>query len=172
MESKALEVLVVTVRRKSRAGDLVPLEECCPGGAEEFAVLAAGTAAIADIHIIHEGGRAWLFSDCHMTRRYAEAAALGSSGDTLRTIAATVRADSAIYPRPTPAEIFCSRPYSLTMEAVIAAVGRMRTDVQYDDVRPTRASNGELFLFSARHLNPEQAESMAEWIAVGRSENP
>jgi hypothetical protein len=177
LDAGVIDTLVETVRRASRLGELVPLDEVWPEGEAEFKVAAAaraaaGAADTADIALIRECGKAYLFSDLHMTRRYAEAAALGASRNPLRIIAATVRSDSAIYPRPTPMETFYDRPFCLSRAEVAAAVDRMRADAQYPDIKTVRASNGAEFLFSSDHLGHDQAGSMAEWLAVEQYDNP
>jgi hypothetical protein len=58
------------------------------------------------------------------------------------------------------------------MEEIDAAIERMQGDENYEDIRLARASNGDLFLFSLKHLSRAQAEAMAEWLAVGQQENP
>lgn len=171
MDFGKLEALAEKVRGASRAGVLVRLDEVWPGGEHEFVTLPA-EARIPDIVEIREGEKTYLYSDRHMTRAYAEAAALSASGDPQRIIAATVRSDSAGYPRPTPVATFRGQPYCLSKEEVTAAVGRMRVSPQYADINQVCASDGAEFLFSSDHLSREQAASMAEWIAVGRHDNP
>ena len=43
---------------------------------------------------------------------------------------------------------------------------------EYGDIRSARASNGELYLYSAQFLTQAHAESLIEWMAVGIAENP
>ena len=172
MNTKEFQALIEAVREDSRQGELTPVaEEAFPEGEAEFIALGAEAGA-ADIISIRESGRWYLFSDRHMTRQYAEAAALGASGDSLRMIAATVRSESAIYPRPTPVETFFDRPYSLKPSDVKEAVAKMLADPGFADIKGARASNGAEFLFSSDHLDPDQAAAIAEWLAVGRFENP
>jgi hypothetical protein len=171
---EALEALADAVRRASLAGEVVELYEIWGGGEEVYSNLTAspGAADITDIQLIRDGGEIFLFSDRHMTRAYAEAAVRAATGDHPRILAETVRSDSATYPRPTPIKAFLAAPYLLPIEDVIAAAERMRMDPRYADISFTRASNGDLFLFSSNHMNRAQAESMAEWLAVGQSDNP
>jgi len=172
---EALKALADAVRQASLAGEVVGLYEIWGGGEEVYGNLTASTAAaadVADVQLIRDGGEIFLFSDRHMTRAYAEAAVRAATGDHPRILAETVRSDSATYPRPTPIKAFLAAPYLLPIEDVIAAAERMRMDPRYADISFTRASNGDLFLFSLNHMNRAQAESMAEWLAVGQSDNP
>jgi hypothetical protein len=173
-DPKSLEVLADAVRQASLAGDLMSLHDIWGGGEEEYNSLTATPAAtvLADIQVIRDGGEIYLYSDRHMTRSYAEAAVRAATGDHPRIIAETVRSDSATYPRPTPVKAFLVAPYLLSIEDVIAAAERLRADERFADICFTRASNGDLFLFSSKHLSPAQAESMAERLAVGQFENP
>jgi hypothetical protein len=170
----AVETLADAVRRASRAGEVVGLYEIWGGGEEIYERLTAAPAAakVGDIQWIRDGGEIFLFSDRHMTQAYAEAAVRAASGDHPRILAETVRSDSATYPRPTPIKAFLEAPYLLPLEDVIAAAERMRMDERYADISFTRASNGDLFLFSSNHLDRAQAEAMAEWLAVGKHDNP
>jgi hypothetical protein len=174
IDLKALEALADAVRKASLAGELMKLYEIWGGGEEEYASLTGAAAAetIADIQLIREGGEVYLFSDRHMTRAYAEAAVRAATDDHPRILAETVRSDSATYPRPTPVSTFLAAPYRLSMEEVIGAAERMRVDARYADVCFTRASNGDLFLFSSNHMSQAQADAMAEWLAVGQFNNP
>jgi hypothetical protein len=174
MNAEEFKALVEVVRKASNEGELTLAAEVCQVGEDEFAALAvtAAPGAAADIIWICEGDKSYLFSERTMTRRYAEAAALGASRDPLRMIAATVRSESATYPRPTRLETFHDRPFCLSSEEITTAVARMRADAQYADIATARASNGAEFLFSSNHLSRDQAVSMAEWLAVGQCDNP
>jgi hypothetical protein len=171
---KRLESLAERVRRESRAGELVRLDEVWNGTAEEFAALAGSPSAgmVSDLQLIREGADAFLFSNRHMTGAYAESAARAAAGDPQHMIAAAVRSDSATYPRPTPIETFHDRPYVLSREQVTEAFSRMEADAEFADIRPVQASNGNCFLFSLRHMDQAQAQAIAEWLAVQRFKNP
>lgn len=162
------------VREASKRGELSRLADVWPGTEEEFLALQheAESYGLDDIAWVRDGGDLLLYSDIYMTGRYARTAALAVSGDVLRLIAETVRSDSATYPRPTPVETFAMQPFRLSPEAVTAAVEQLAADTQYDDIQSVRASDGSLFLFSTRSLEPPHARSLAEWKAVERFENP
>lgn len=199
--------LLEQVRRASRAGNVVRLDDVCGGsvsGAAEVVSLdeaaresvsgagvqpAAGTASGAgvspaalialaerggldDLAVVQAGRRTYLYSTRHMTRQYAEMAARRAEGDIPRLIAETVRADSATYPRPTPVETFAGRPFDLTADQIAPALVHLSADAAFDDIRKLTASDGTVFLYSARHLEPAHAASLAEWLAVGRANNP
>jgi hypothetical protein len=172
MNAEEFGALVERIRGASRAGELTPVdEETCPGGEAEFAVLLDAAGA-ADICRLRESGKSFLFSERHMTRAFAEAAALGASGNPVRMIAATVRSDSATYPRPTPVETFYGHPFCLSPKEVKAAIIRMGADDHFTDIHVARASNGAEFLFSSDHMSRDQAAALSERLAVGQYDNP
>jgi hypothetical protein len=171
-EIKRLELLARTVRDASSSGEVVRLETVWNDTKEEFAAVAQGAKSLEDIQMLLQGDEAFLYSNRTMVRRYAEAAATASTRDPLRIIAETVRSDSATYPRPTPAQTFLFPPFLLALEEVKAAIEKMRWDAAYEDICCVYTSNGDLYLFSCKHLNQAQAQAMAEWIAVGQQENP
>ncbi|MDP3177569.1 MAG: hypothetical protein Q8M76_06670, partial [Spirochaetaceae bacterium] len=87
-------------------------------------------------------------------------------------VADTVRDESRIYPRPTDIRVFSEEPFSLRESAVMEIVGRLELHPEGADIRSCRASNRALYLYSSIHLDPNLAQSQAEWIEVGQKENP
>ena len=167
-----------TAAGSTGAGAEVPTDETGAGSTSGAGVSPAALIALAeggrldDLAIVSEGQRAYLYSTRYMTRQYAEAAARVAEGDIPRLIAETVRADSAMYPRPTPIAIFAEQPFGLAGDQVAMALERMLADPGFNDIRRVTASDGTVFLFSTRHLEPAHAASLAEWLAVGRANNP
>jgi hypothetical protein len=87
-------------------------------------------------------------------------------------MAEAVRRDSSTYPRPTPTAVFAEAPYGLSLEEIEAAVNHLLDDPAWEDIEAVTASDGSRFLFSSRHMDAALAASRAEWMAVGRRENP
>ena len=87
-------------------------------------------------------------------------------------IAETVREDSAVYPRPTPRETFKHPPFKLTEEEISACLLQMATREEFKDIGQTTTSAGTVYLYSARHLDPDYASMLAEWVDVGQFDNP
>lgn len=169
-----LEALATKVREASRSASVVGLDQVWTQSADEY-VKSGGAGAVSgfeDIAVVRDHGRAYLYSERHMTRQYAEAAATAQWEDIRHVIAETVRADSITYPRPTSVEAFSEPPFLLSPEALTAAIDVISGDPSYADIHPLRASDGSLFLFSSDHLDPAYAESLAEWLAVGSMNNP
>jgi hypothetical protein len=153
---------------------VVRLDQVWGGTEDEFlkSIRTDAVLGFEDIALIRDFGRAYLYSERHMTGQYAEAAARAQCEDVRHVIAETVRADSVTYPRPTSVEAFTEPPFLLSRKALTAVIDGISGDPKYADIRPLRASDGSLFLFSSDHLDPAYAESLAEWIAVGSLKNP
>ncbi|HHW13889.1 MAG TPA: hypothetical protein GXX28_03015 [Firmicutes bacterium] len=183
-ETERLQAVAEEVRRASREARLLPLAEVAqqfapeePGRLGELLDVGAWPEDLvgsrpADLRVVSAGDRNYLYSEAFMTQRYAETAALIMAGDRLRLIAATVRYDSATYPRPTPAAVFTGDPYHLTAEELKAAVSALAGEEQYSDIQTVRASDGSLYLFSTAHLSRDHAQALAEWEAVGQFLSP
>jgi hypothetical protein len=168
------ESFAAKVREASRCGKTLPLDEVWQGTEDEFLKLKQSQTGdnARDIELIREDGRAYLYSERHMTRPYAEAAARAGCKDVCYAIAQTVRGDSRTYPRPTELAVFCEAPFLFSEDMLDQAVKEILRDPQYADIRVVRSSDGSKFLFSSSHMDPVHAESLAEWIAVGHLRNP
>lgn len=168
------ETIAERVRNASRRGCVVPLAEAWPGTADEFAAWKQSQRAVdvSDIRLIGERGGVYLYSELHMTRSYAEAAARAACEDVCHAIAQTVRNDSRLYPRPTPIHIFENPPFRFSKDILDRALRDIRDASDYADIGFVRCSSGALYLFSSLHMNRQQAESLAEWFSVGHLQNP
>jgi hypothetical protein len=160
-----LAAIAAAVREASREGKLTPLSQVWTGPEDEF-------APIEDIACIREGVNCYLYSSGLMTRQYAETVARIAAGDVGRLIAGAVRFDSSTYPRPTPVEVFLAPPYNMSSDQVAEALEQLPADPECADICRVTASDGSVFLYSTRHLQPEHARSLAERIAVRHYENP
>ena len=119
---------------------------------------------------VEDGSRRY-YSSHFMTETYARIL-LQKQGDPLRLIAETVRKNSAVYPRPVPLDIFTQPPFDLARQEVLNNLERMAADEQYRDILPTTTSAYSVFLYSTLHLEPDHAAMLAEWLDVGRFNNP
>ncbi|MGE5623557.1 MAG: hypothetical protein ACM3UP_00875 [Methanocella sp.] len=182
-ERERLAVLAEAVRLASREGRLPLLADLGqefspeePGRLAELLKMAwpaeISAEKPADLTVLTQGDRTYLYSEEFMTGRYAETAAQAAAGDHLATIAAAVRFDSRTYPRPTSVVLFRYEPFSLTPEEVEDAVRAMSGVPEYADIQAVRASDGSLFLYSSDHLVADLAQGLAEWEAVGQFTSP
>jgi hypothetical protein len=165
---ETLAALAQRVREACRAGKVVPRAELW----QENDAPPWEKAGIQDIALIHHGEREYFYSELLMTHSYAEMAARARNTNACLVIAETVRDDSRIYARPTPIAIFMDAPFQIPQDSLSQALEDMCGDPRYSDVRSVWASDDSRFLFSSIYLHPAQAESLVEWAAVGRLQNP
>jgi hypothetical protein len=93
-------------------------------------------------------------------------------GDPLPLIVQTVREQSRLHPRPVPVATFNEPPFDFNRQDLAICIERMRSDPETADIAYTVTSAGTTFLYSTRHLHPDHAAALAEWIDVGEAENP
>ncbi len=125
-----------------------------------------------DTHeLVAQDGARYYYASPFMTEAYATIL-LRIQGDPLRLIAETVRENSAVYPRPVPADIFIQPPFAFSREEVRNYLEQMATDGEYRDILPITTSASRMFLYSTLHLDADYASMLAEWIDVGQLENP
>jgi hypothetical protein len=125
-----------------------------------------------DIKEILSGkGISYYYSVQSLSETYAGILALKAEGP-LRLIAETVRENSRLYPRPVPLVGFMEPPFSMTREAISACLQEMGDDIDYRDIAQTTTSVGTPYLYSSRHIDPDHASMLAEWLDVGQADNP
>ena len=125
-----------------------------------------------DLHELTAGdGSRSYYSSRFMTEAYAKILIL-KRGGSRHLIAEIVRQNSAFYPRPVPLDTFTQPPFNLTVQEVRDDLERMQAGEEYHDIALTTTSSTRLFLYSTRHLEPDHAAMLAEWLDVGQVENP
>lgn len=170
-----------TLQEASAGGRLVRLGEAAAvflpeipaeGAVERLRELLPSAGAASGIGLIGEGDDTYLYAEGGMNAAYALLAHRALVSDAAGLIAETVREDSRLYPRPTPLAVFAATPFRLSLEEAEKAVVGMAGDPRYDDIQQVAASDGQVFLYSRRHLDPDLASSLAEWYAVGQFASP
>jgi hypothetical protein len=121
--------------------------------------------------LLSEDGSRRHYSSQYMTEAYARLL-LAKEGDQMKLMAEVIRENSALYPRPIPLEAFTSPPFDLTLEQITGYLDRMAGNDIYLDIASTATSTSRVFLYSTRHLEPDYAAMLAEWLDVGQSDNP
>ncbi len=117
-------------------------------------------------------GATYLYSEKHITRSYAQILARAAANDPCATIAATVRDESRIYPRPTQTRLFREPVFNISPEELDVHIARTLARPEYADVKKIVASTGAVYLFSDLHLDADQALALVEWNEVGQFKNP
>ncbi|MBM4327907.1 MAG: hypothetical protein FJ118_12175 [Deltaproteobacteria bacterium] len=121
--------------------------------------------------ILAPNGVCYYYSVRRLSETYAGILVLKSE-NPLWLIAEVVRENSKRYPRPVPVAGFMESPFDLTLEAILECLRVMGEDKEYQDIAQTITSVGKTFLYSSRHLDPDYASMLAEWLDVGQADNP
>jgi hypothetical protein len=129
-------------------------------------------AAEDDIKLMRGTKDTYYFSEELVTAAYALHLFRVMERDPARMVADTVRDESRIYPRPTPAYIFLGHPFNMTEAELDGVLWQISQRNDMTDIKSTTVSNGALYLYSTEHLSVLHAETMAEWNEVGQAENP
>jgi hypothetical protein len=125
-----------------------------------------------DLKEIHgRKGGSYYYSAGSMSETYAGILVWKEEGP-LWLIAEVVRENSKLYPRPVPLGRFGEPPFDLSQDTILECLAALGHDRQYQDIEQTLTSIGTTFLYSRRHLDPDYAAMLAEWIDVGQSDNP
>ncbi len=125
-----------------------------------------------DIKMISgKNGTPHYFSVLSLSETYA-GILVRKSENPLSMVAEVVRENSRLYPRPVTVDGFREPPFELTPEEIAECLATMETQEEYEDIGQTVTSVGTLFLFSTRHLEPDYAFTLAEWLDVGQVSSP
>ncbi len=175
-----------TIREQSEAGQLIPLEEIwtelvraghvtqdANNETTDFeAILGEVVQENADLQEIStENGTTYYHSTRSLSETYAGILIAKEEG-SLRLIAQVVRDNSKIYPRPVPLDMFTKSPFDLTQKEILDCLAKINKQEEYNDIARTTTSVGTVFLYSCRHLEPDYAFTLAEWLDVGQVNNP
>lgn len=182
MNQELLSFLSEAVSAASGEGRLIDQRELAEAGSRHFSETAAVTgeeviaclekADSAKIGCFRGTEVARYYDRSEMADSYAETLNLISEGDTPRLIAETARTNARVYPRPTMTEEFRGAPYNLNPEELTVVTAKLaEDDGEYSDIERTDASNGDIYLYSNRHLSSARAQYLAEWESVEQLEN-
>ncbi len=114
----------------------------------------------------------YYYSSKYITANYAEILARTEANDPCAQIAATVREDSKLYPRPTNVLFFTEPVFGIALEKLDACVDQILSKTEFADIKLIRASNGAGYLYSSLYLNENLARAAAEWNEIGRWDSP
>ncbi len=172
-----LSRIAAIIQEASEEKRLCPLSELAgrlndnsQGFADTKALLAE--SAPEEIKVMRGKADDYYFMEALMTEAYAIHLFRLAERNLLRLIAETTRDESRIYPRPTLLAGFLQQPFLISQKDLNNAVDKMLGSRDYSDIKLVSASNGDKFLYSEKHLNPNHAQALAEWAAVGEKENP
>jgi hypothetical protein len=117
-------------------------------------------------------GTRYLYSEAGITGTYAAVLARAEANDPVATIAATVRDESRIYPRPTSLRTFQAPIFNINPTELEKYAVEVMQRPENKDIKSLLASTGTLYLYSETYLNPDWVRATVEWEEVGRYLNP
>lgn len=110
-------------------------------------------------------GALYLYSELHITGKYAALLARSAVNDACTIIADTVREESRIYPRPTNALLFTSQAYGIPAERLQHYIVRVLNNAEFQDIRKMVHPETEaVYLYSKQYMNEEHAFSLMKWL--------
>ena len=122
--------------------------------------------------ITNSKGTRFLYSKESMSATYAGVLARAEANDPRAAIAATVREESRLYPRPTNLSVFAAPVFKINALELETYAEQVVSRPEYKDIKLVRASTGAIYLYSDTYLHPDLARATAEWEEVGRYQNP
>jgi len=114
----------------------------------------------------------YYYSSKYITEQYARILARAEAKDPAAQIAATVREDSKLYPRPTSVAYLTDPVFGLDPAKLDVFIDELLAKPEYNDIKLVLASNGAGYLYSNLYISEALAKSDAEWNEVGRWNNP
>ncbi len=122
--------------------------------------------------VVASTGAVYLYSETYITRNYADILVRAEANDPCATIAATVRDESKIYPRPTNIEYFNNPIFNINPEELEEHLASILARSDFKDLKLINASTGARYLYSNLYMEEDYAISLVEWVEVGEEENP
>lgn len=118
-------------------------------------------------------GELYLYSELHLTEKYAALLVRAAVHDACATIVQTVREESRIYPRPTKVSIFTGQAYSIPAASLQPCIVKILNNPEFTDIRKlVHPGNEAVYLYSNLHLNERQACSIMKWLEEGSAVQP
>lgn len=127
-----------------------------------------GEIPCSDIFPIEGKSHVYFYSDSYMTSNYANWSFLAEEGDSMVTMVSCIREESKLYPRPLLAKSLTNPPFCMAEEQVEIVYQMISESEDYLDIETTSASNGDVYYYSTKYLNPVYARSLAETFSVRR----
>ncbi len=152
-------------------GILIPGAE--PDRVDRHLLLLLDDERYPDIHLVSNSrSTRYLYSDRFMTATYAGVLASAQAADPLATIAAVVREESRIYPRPTAVSVFAAPVFNIDPAEIERYADELTKKPEFADIKTCVASTGALYLYSEAYLGRDWVRATVEWEEVGRALNP
>jgi hypothetical protein len=131
-------------------------------------------ARYADIKTVTaSNGHVFIYSDRHMSGYYALVLSRLAAENPGVTIAAMVRDESRIYPRPTCVQLFMGKPFDIPPCDLKSIVDETLRKEEFSDIRMmTHPETGGVYLYSSQYLSDDAAFKIMHWMEVVKDANP
>jgi len=118
-------------------------------------------------------GDVYYHSEKHMSGYYAVVLSRVAAKDPVATIAAMVRDESRIYPRPTCIELFMDPMFKIPTEELKAVFDEMAQKPDYSDIKlMVHPETGGVYAYSSQYLSGDVAYQKMHWVEVVKPANP
>jgi len=118
-------------------------------------------------------GNAYYHSEKHMSGYYALVLGRVADKDPVATVAAMVRDESRIYPRPTCIEFFMEPMFKIPPGDLKAVFDEMVQKPDYSDIKlMVHPETGGVYAYSSQYLSGDVAFQMMHWVEVVKPANP
>jgi hypothetical protein len=128
----------------------------------------------ADIKsVTSPAGDVYYHSEKHMSGYYAVVLSRVAAKDPVATIAAMVRDESRIYPRPTCIEFFMEPVFNIPPGDLKAVFDEMLQKPEYSDIKlMVHPETGGVYAYSSQYLSGDAAFQKMHWVEVVKPANP
>lgn len=110
-------------------------------------------------------GALYLYSDRHITDKYAVLLARTAVNDTCTAIAHTVREESRIYPRPINITAFTSQVFGIPPASLEPCIVRVLNHPEFTDIRKLiHPETHAVYLYSKQYMKEDHAFSVMKWM--------
>ena len=131
---------------------------------DRYADIKAVTSPTGEVHY---------HSDRHMSGYYAVVLSRVAAKDPVATVAAMVRDESRIYPRPTCIQFFTEPMFGIPASDLEAIFGEMLQKPEYGDIKlMVHPDTGAAYAYSSEYLNGDEAYKLMHWVEVVKDANP
>ncbi|TFH29788.1 MAG: hypothetical protein E4G97_06725 [Deltaproteobacteria bacterium] len=118
-------------------------------------------------------GEVYYHSDRHMSGYYAVVLSRVAAKDPVATVAAMVRDESRIYPRPTCIQFFTEPMFGIPACDLKAVFDAMLQKPEYVDIKlMVHPETGAAYAYSSEYLNGDAAFELMHWVEVVKDANP
>ncbi len=131
---------------------------------ERYADIKSVTSPIGDVYY---------HSDRHMSDYYAVVLSRVAAKDPVAAVAAMVRDESRIYPRPTCIQFFLEPMFGIPPDNLKAVFDEILRIPEYSDIKlMTHPETGGVYAFSIKYMGWDEAYKMMHWVEVLKDANP